>query len=87
MLSSDHVRIGKISCVFRCLFSILVWRVAAARTPSRNRSRSQRFVLDGVGFLEFPVRRNEFPVLDPREYVATTAERLGNLGPDSTSGV
>jgi hypothetical protein len=68
-----------------CLFSIFVRRVAPSHTV-RNRSRSRRSELDGVGFLDFPVRRNEFPVPDYREFVAITAERLVNLGPDSLRG-
>jgi hypothetical protein len=32
---------------------------------------------------EFPARRNEFPVPDHRESVATTAERLRNFGAES----
>jgi hypothetical protein len=35
----------------------------------------------------FPARRNEFPVPDHRESVATTAERLRNLGTESVRRV
>jgi len=36
--------------------------------------------------LDFPARRNNFPVPDHREFVAITAERLVNLDPDSLRG-
>ncbi len=35
---------------------------------------------------DFPARREKFPVPDYREFDATTAETLGNLGPDSPTG-
>jgi hypothetical protein len=35
---------------------------------------------------DFPVRENKFPVPDHREFDATTAEMLENLGPDSLRG-
>ena len=38
-------------------------------------------------FPDFPVRRDEFPVLDHRGFIATGAETLGKLGSDSVSGV
>ncbi len=38
-------------------------------------------------FPDFPVRRNDFPVLDHREFVATGAETLGELDSDSVGGV
>ncbi len=41
----------------------------------------------GLARRHFPARRNEFPVPDHRESVATTAERLRNLGAESTRRV
>ena len=35
---------------------------------------------------DFPARREKFPVPDYREFEATTAETLGNLGPNSLRG-
>ena len=41
----------------------------------------------GFACRDFPARRNEFPVPDHRESVATTAERLRNLGAESAGRV
>jgi len=41
----------------------------------------------GFACRDFPARRNEFPVPDHRESVATTAERLRNLGAESARRV
>jgi len=40
-----------------------------------------------VVYGEFPARRDGFPVPDHRESVATTAERMANLGSDAARRV
>ena len=56
-----------------------VSRGSQRRVTGRRRGESTRS-------LDFPVRRNMFPVHDDRESDATTLELLGNPGPISLSG-
>jgi len=57
---------------------------AEKHTKKANRKiRHRRSLEAGVALQNFPARRNKFPVPDHRESVATTAERLRNLGAES----
>jgi len=58
-------------------------QIATLRGMAGLHHRSLKAHLIG---LDSPARRKKFPVPDHREFVAITAERLVNLGPDSLRG-
>ena len=47
----------------------------------------RRRLAAGLIYKEFPARRDQFPALRHREFVAMTASRLENLGPDAARRV
>ncbi len=60
--------------------------ISRLRSVADGMAQSPQLWRAGFACRDFPARRNEFPVPDHRESVATTAERLRNLGAERAPG-